>query len=50
MTRTQNAIIPGMLASFWLGKTPLPFVDGIVIVLFLMLIAAVNIYIENKKT
>lgn len=49
MTRTQRAIIPGMLASFWLGKTTPPFVDGIVVVLFLMLIVAVNIYFENKK-
>ncbi|WP_191602730.1 hypothetical protein [Marinomonas algicola] len=48
MTRTQRAIIPGMLASFWLGKTNPEFIDGVVIVLILIIIASINIYFENK--
>lgn len=51
MSRTQMAIIPGMVTSFGLGKSGFFFgAPSEVFFIFLILIAILGIYLDSKKT
>ncbi len=50
MTRTQTAILPGMLTAFWLGKTGSSFgIDNIILLLLLICVIAINLFFETRK-
>lgn len=50
MTRTQTAILPGMLGAFWLGKTGSSFgVNNIVFLLLMLSVIAINLFFERRK-